>query len=279
MAKAIDLTGQRVGKLTVISRAENKGTHAGWLCECDCGDKNVVAACHLRHAKNPSRISCGKRLCASASNDLKGKVFGRLVVKTLAGKNKQGLLVWRCECECGRESRHVGMSLVAGDTTSCGCLKNELIQKRATRHELTKEAQRRHGTLRTAAEEAGISYEFLSKICQGKRGVAAKYYPVKNKVLGNQTPDSIRRKRQHLCDFCQVDTVEVTNHRLSKRNESPQDCAILCSPECMSAWDRGLKRQLPDQGIMWDLPKPPKERQRDKETVAIAETVKMARSK
>lgn len=56
MARFIDLTGQKFGKLTVIARAENKGRCATWRCKCECGNECVVLSYHLRdgHTK-----SCG----------------------------------------------------------------------------------------------------------------------------------------------------------------------------------------------------------------------------
>lgn len=55
--KAVDMTGMRVGRLTVISRAENtKQNKAQWLCQCDCGNTTVVSRKHL---KDGSTVSCG----------------------------------------------------------------------------------------------------------------------------------------------------------------------------------------------------------------------------
>jgi len=54
--KIIDLTGQRFGKLTVISRTESKKGRACWLCECDCGNTIVATGKSLREAR---RTSCG----------------------------------------------------------------------------------------------------------------------------------------------------------------------------------------------------------------------------
>lgn len=57
MAKLIDLTGQRFGRLTVISRSENlKDSHAKWLCECDCGQQTAVLGKSLRKGLTKS---CG----------------------------------------------------------------------------------------------------------------------------------------------------------------------------------------------------------------------------
>lgn len=52
-----DLTGQRFGRLTVISRGENaKNRQARWYCLCDCGNTSIIVGSDLRttHTK-----SCG----------------------------------------------------------------------------------------------------------------------------------------------------------------------------------------------------------------------------
>lgn len=55
--KAIDLTGQVFGNLTVIARAENdKRNKARWLCRCVCGNEKIVNAKHLRSGDTQS---CG----------------------------------------------------------------------------------------------------------------------------------------------------------------------------------------------------------------------------
>lgn len=56
--KKLDLTGQRYGKLTVLSPAENIGTRTAWLCRCDCGKETVVSTVRLRSGR---QASCGCR--------------------------------------------------------------------------------------------------------------------------------------------------------------------------------------------------------------------------
>lgn len=51
MAKAIDLTGMRFGKLVALERATNRGKKTYWLCQCDCGNKKEVQTCHLTSGK------------------------------------------------------------------------------------------------------------------------------------------------------------------------------------------------------------------------------------
>ncbi|QQE75199.1 hypothetical protein [Brevibacillus composti] len=54
--RIIDLTNQRIGRLTVLSRSGNIGKHPAWLCKCDCGKTTTVRGDHLR---NNLIRSCG----------------------------------------------------------------------------------------------------------------------------------------------------------------------------------------------------------------------------
>ena len=53
----IDLTGMRFGKLTVLSFSHaDKSGKAMWLCQCDCGNKKIIASGNLRSGNSKS---CG----------------------------------------------------------------------------------------------------------------------------------------------------------------------------------------------------------------------------
>ena len=59
--KAVDLVGQRFGRLIVIERVDNYVTPKGkkgsnWLCQCDCGNVIEVLGVNLRHGRTKS---CG----------------------------------------------------------------------------------------------------------------------------------------------------------------------------------------------------------------------------
>lgn len=61
MAKFIDLTGKRFGRLLIINRADD--TNSGlvqWLCSCDCGVKATVRGGDLRSGDSKS-CGCLKR--------------------------------------------------------------------------------------------------------------------------------------------------------------------------------------------------------------------------
>ena len=58
-------------------------------------------------------------------NDLTGERFGRLTAIASVGcKNKS--MIWRCECDCGKESFSEASKLKSGKTQSCGCLRDEI---------------------------------------------------------------------------------------------------------------------------------------------------------
>lgn len=63
MAKIIDLTGKKFGRLTVVNRAEDYVTPNGqkcpqWECRCDCGNSDmvIVRGSYLRDGRT---VSCG----------------------------------------------------------------------------------------------------------------------------------------------------------------------------------------------------------------------------
>ena len=54
---ALDLIGQRFGRLVVMSRVESgRGRKLRWRCLCDCGNTTTVSVTHLR---NGNTRSCG----------------------------------------------------------------------------------------------------------------------------------------------------------------------------------------------------------------------------
>lgn len=57
MSAVKDITGQRFGRWTVISRAENsKDNRTQWLCKCECGNVKILKLCDLHNGRSKS---CG----------------------------------------------------------------------------------------------------------------------------------------------------------------------------------------------------------------------------
>jgi hypothetical protein len=129
MAEPLSLIGKRFGKLTVTKRAENtKKGNTQWECMCDCGNKKIALGYDLTHKRT---VSCG---CEKGNpgkpskkrKDLSGMRFGKLTVIELdKEKTNNGILIWKCRCDCGKETVVRGGNLKSGRTISCGCTKKE----------------------------------------------------------------------------------------------------------------------------------------------------------
>lgn len=72
----------------------------------------------------------------SALKDLTGQRFGRWTVieKTARPPYTTGTSAfYLCRCDCGAEKVISGRSLRIGDSTSCGCYRNEICRERLIR--------------------------------------------------------------------------------------------------------------------------------------------------
>jgi hypothetical protein len=59
--------------------------------------------------------------------DLTGQRFGRLVVVEMSGSDRNGRALWRCLCDCGKETVCYGKNLRAGRSQSCGCFHSDKV--------------------------------------------------------------------------------------------------------------------------------------------------------
>lgn len=83
-AAAVDMTGQRFGRLTVLGpaeldRAKANGQRLGWRCRCDCGREIVTTRKELMSGKV---LSCGCLLAESSAArvaDVVGQVDGTTI--------------------------------------------------------------------------------------------------------------------------------------------------------------------------------------------------------
>lgn len=55
---AIDITGQRFGKLVALELVNNDKVGRYWLCQCDCGNTTIVRQDHLRNGTTKA-CKCG----------------------------------------------------------------------------------------------------------------------------------------------------------------------------------------------------------------------------
>ena len=117
--KALDLTNQKFGKLTAITKAPKRGDrYTRWICKCDCGNIVEVRTDYLT-SKHTTSCGCEKQKYFY-SEDLIGKRFGKLVVLE---NLPHGLK--KCQCDCGNTTVVKTYNLTNGNTQSCGCLKSK----------------------------------------------------------------------------------------------------------------------------------------------------------
>lgn len=135
MPKKSDFSGQRFGHLVAVDATEKrKNGYTVWRCLCDCGR---VAYAASRELKNGWMDNCGDPDCAYHQEalkmsaryfDLTGQRFGKLVVKSQAGKDAKGRILWECVCDCGGTVIAPTGQLNGGYRRSCGCLSRPPIK-------------------------------------------------------------------------------------------------------------------------------------------------------
>lgn len=136
---AIDETGNKYGKLTVLKRDYSKPKsqkNCYWLCKCDCGNTAIVIGTKLRNGETKSCGCLRKTVNSKNTIDMLNQKFGRLTVVARDGSTSSGIAKWRCKCDCGKIITVIGSHLRNGHTTSCGCAHKEIISQ-INRHDIT----------------------------------------------------------------------------------------------------------------------------------------------
>ncbi len=96
-----------------------------------------------------------------------GKRFGRLTVKSSAGRNKYRQSLWFCLCGCGGSRTVQGYKLTSGETQSCGCLQRER----------TRTAKITHGnTVNGTVTPEYVCWQNMRSRCLDPKNKAYKYY-------------------------------------------------------------------------------------------------------
>jgi len=95
-----------------------------YICRCVCGTEKEVCS---RELQNGDSKSCGCLPVDYPFRDIKGQRFGRLTAIEQCGVNKHRNLTWRCRCTCGSEVIVPSGLLIKGHSTSCGCLKIDIM--------------------------------------------------------------------------------------------------------------------------------------------------------
>lgn len=98
MSKFQDLSGQKFGKLTAISRAKSKGKRTMWNCVCECGNKKVIEAYSLKSG-NTQSCGCIEKLKPNAQ---KHGMHGTRLYNIWSGMKS------RCYCKTSSRYKYYG---------------------------------------------------------------------------------------------------------------------------------------------------------------------------
>ena len=137
LGKYKDLTGYKIGLLTVITNTGQKSKNGSfiWECLCDCGKTIYVPTSSLTRKRCTKSCGCLSSVQSKKKNtkDVTGDVYGMLtvikqVVKPSYRVGKRGSW-WLCRCECGNEVVVKANHLKTGNTKSCGCIINSKTEK------------------------------------------------------------------------------------------------------------------------------------------------------
>ena len=102
---AIEMVGQRFGRLLVVRRHGLRNRAAFWLCQCDCGQEAAIAGSTLRRSNT---VSCGCQKREQAGQ------IGRLNLdhgeasQLTAEYRAWGAMLSRCENSGHRRFKHYG---------------------------------------------------------------------------------------------------------------------------------------------------------------------------
>ena len=87
------------------------------VCRCVCGLEAAVPESWLRARVS---TSCGCRPCRA--KNLTGQRFGSLTAEEpLPERAQDNSILWRCRCDCGKETVVSSNKLRTGHTLTCGC--------------------------------------------------------------------------------------------------------------------------------------------------------------
>jgi len=131
MPKAVDITGQRFGRLITRERAADLiysgRPFTAWRCDCDCGASSVATASGLIRGLTKSCGCLRRETGKFKAVDLTGERFGRLTVVRRVG-SRHGKALWACDCDCGTRGHETTQNqLQRGHAQSCGCFREEFL--------------------------------------------------------------------------------------------------------------------------------------------------------
>lgn len=114
-------SGDLLGILQLIElllKVPDKGRQGVFKCP-DC-ENNFT--CYLGNAITKTIVRCSSCLKNIKTENLVGKVFGKLTVLEKGSGDSKGKTTWICQCDCGNKTEIAAESIKRRLTKSCGCL-------------------------------------------------------------------------------------------------------------------------------------------------------------
>ena len=132
MSKFQDLSGEKIGHLTILYRGQDYIQPSGqhkivWHCVCDCGNECNVRASDIKSGNTTSCGCMSSRKKSTGLENLIGKEFGDFIILNRAPNritpSGQKTRVWHCRCKlCGIE-RDIQASQLKKFSGKCTCNK------------------------------------------------------------------------------------------------------------------------------------------------------------
>lgn len=134
----VDITGQKFNRLLILEKSiKNKYQEYFWKCLCDCGNIKDILQSKIIGGRTKSCGCLQKEKSKIKTNDLTGKIFGRLTVIKDSGKRTADNTIYQCLCICGNYTNTQYSALITGSAKSCGCLHSEIMSEWAKTHKTT----------------------------------------------------------------------------------------------------------------------------------------------
>lgn len=125
--------GTRIGHLEIIGY--ERGRHNHFICQCDCGDKLIIAPQELLKRK---KDYCAHKECVCGTNiySFIGKKYNKLTIQKIYFESNHKKC--ECKCDCGKIITADFWKVTHGTPKSCGCGRRQPVRDPETR------AQKRH---------------------------------------------------------------------------------------------------------------------------------------
>jgi len=154
-------------------------------------------------------------------NNINGKRFGKLVAVEETRLRKNGNIIWRCVCDCGKQTMVTANNLKNGNTKSCNCLRREMMSKTMYKHG---EAE---GDSRTRLYEIWLN---MKTRCYNPNNKVYKYYGGRGIKICNAWKDNYSAFRfwailNGYQDNLTIDRID------SNGNYEPSNCQWLTKSE------------------------------------------------